>query len=137
MRARQVPLLLRFVYFLLFGLWAGGICAALGWALCLTVIGMPFGIWILHRLPLVTTLTMPDEEYQPVETPQKWSHAHPPAVDEGFPFLVRAVWFVLVGWWLSAIWIKIAFILAATFILSPFGFWMINRVPAVLTLEGV
>jgi uncharacterized membrane protein YccF (DUF307 family) len=135
MRARQVPLLFRFIYFLLFGLWFGGLCAAAGWVLCLTVIGMPLGIYVLHRLPLVTTLTMPDEHYAPIESPGKWTHA--PAEDDEFPFLVRAIWFLLVGWWLSLVWIKIAFLLAATFILSPFGFWMINRVPAVLTLEGV
>ena len=137
MSAREVPLLFRFVYFLVFGLWAGGICAQVGWLLCVTVIGLPFGIWLLHRLPLITTLTMPDEDYAPVESPEKWTHAHPRTPDAGFPFLIRVVWFVLVGWWFSFVWINGAFILAGTIILSPFGFWMINRVPAVLTLEGV
>jgi uncharacterized membrane protein YccF (DUF307 family) len=134
MRARQVPLLIRFIYFLVFGLWFGGLCAGVGWLLCVSVIGLPFGIWVLHRLPLVTTLTMPDEEYVPIKHAKDY---HPVQTDEGFPFLVRAIWFVLVGWWLSLLTIKVAFLLSASIVFSPIGFWLINRVPAVLTLEGV
>jgi uncharacterized membrane protein YccF (DUF307 family) len=134
MKARQVPLIFRFIYFLFVGLWLGLICAKIGWLLCVTVVGLPFGIWVLHRLPLVTTLTMPDEEYNPISHARDFQHA---TTEEPFPFVVRAAWFVLVGWWLSAAWIAASFALAATFVLSPFGFWMINRVPAVLTLEGV
>lgn len=135
MKARQVPLLFRLIYFVLIGLWAGGICAAIGWMLCLSILGLPVGIWVLHRLPLVTTLTMPDDDYAPIETPGAWSPARP--VREGTSFFVRALWFLLVGWWLSALWIKVAFLASATIVLMPIGFWMINRVPAVLTLEGV
>jgi uncharacterized membrane protein YccF (DUF307 family) len=134
MKARQVPLLIRFVYFLAFGLWFGGLCAVAGWILCVTVVGLPLGIWVLHRLPLVTTLTMPDDEYRPIQSAKDFRHED---ADEPFPFLIRALWFVLVGWWLAGLTIKVAFILSASIVFSPIGFWMINRVPAVLTLEGV
>ena len=133
MHARQVPLLVRLLYFILIGVWIGGVAAHVGWFLCVTVVGLPFGIWVLHRVPLVTTLTMPDEEYVPIRTADDYRRAPP----GGVPFLLRVVWFALAGWWLAYVWINLAFLLAATFILAPVGFWMINRVPAILTLEGV
>jgi uncharacterized membrane protein YccF (DUF307 family) len=132
--ARQLPLLVRFLYLIFCGFWVGGIAAAVGWVLSISVIGLPLGIWILHRLPLVTTLTMPEAVHAlgPDGRPGVL-----PAASEPFPFVVRAIYFVLLGWWGAAIWIKLAFVLTATVILAPAGFWMINRVPAVLTLEGM
>jgi uncharacterized membrane protein YccF (DUF307 family) len=48
--------LLRLVYFLLIGWWFSLIWALLGWLLCVSIIGLPFGVWMLNRLPAVTTL---------------------------------------------------------------------------------
>jgi uncharacterized membrane protein YccF (DUF307 family) len=50
------------------------------------------------------------------------------------PFLLRAVYFLLAGWWLSALWLAAAWALCSSVIGLPFGFWMFNRVPAVITL---
>ena len=134
MNARQLPLLLRLVYFFFVGLPLGLAAALVGWGLCVSVIFMPFGIWVLHRLPLITTLTMPDEEYAPIARASDFRAVRE---TDSVPFLFRVIWFVLVGCWLSFVWIKLAFLLGATFVLTPVGFWMINRVPAILTLEGV
>ncbi len=43
------------------------------------------------------------------------------ARDEGANLLVRALYFVLIGWWLSAIWAVAAWILCLTIIGLPFG----------------
>jgi len=56
-------------------------------------------------------------------------------VEPNRPFLVRAVYFVLIGWWLTWLWINVAWALNATLILLPLGLWMLNRVPQVLTLK--
>ena len=53
------------------------------------------------------------------------------------PFLVRAIYFVFIGWWLTFAWINVAWALNATVILLPLGLWMLNRVPQVLTLKPV
>jgi uncharacterized membrane protein YccF (DUF307 family) len=53
----------------------------------------------------------------------------------GSSFLLRAVYFVLVGWWATLVWINVAWALNATIIGLPLGLWMINRVPQVLTLR--
>ena len=52
------------------------------------------------------------------------------------PFIVRAIWFIFVGWELTAVWIAIAWFLNAIIIGLPLGLWMIDRVPQVLTLKA-
>ena len=56
------------------------------------------------------------------------------ARNDGANLLVRAIYFVLIGWWLSGIWIIAAWALHASIIGMVLGFWMFNRVPAVITL---
>jgi uncharacterized membrane protein YccF (DUF307 family) len=51
-----------------------------------------------------------------------------------YPLLVRTLYFVLVGWWLSALWLAAAWALGSTVVLLPVSFWMINRTPGVLLL---
>ena len=50
-------------------------------------------------------------------------------------FLGRAVYFVLVGWWLGAVWSALAWLLCVTVLGLPLGVMMYNRLPAVLTLR--
>ncbi len=126
---RGANLLLRAVYFLVFGLWFSAIWATIAWVLCVTIIGLPFGLWMLNRLPQVTTLRpqrgdlllTASGEVQRIGIPQR----NP---------LLRALWFVLVGWWLSALWMAAAWALCTVIIGLPVGFWMFDRVPAVVTL---
>ncbi|MBC8074459.1 MAG: YccF domain-containing protein, partial [Chloroflexales bacterium] len=49
-------ILIRALYFIVFGLWFSGVWAAIAWVLCVTVIGLPLGLWMLNRLPQVATL---------------------------------------------------------------------------------
>ncbi len=48
--------LIRFPYFLVIGWWFSLLWAAVAWLLCATIIGLPLGVWMLNRLPNVTTL---------------------------------------------------------------------------------
>jgi uncharacterized membrane protein YccF (DUF307 family) len=49
--------------------------------------------------------------------------------------LVRALWFVLVGWWATPVVVNIAWLLNATIILLPLGIKLTNLVPTVLSLK--
>ena len=52
----QVFFPIRVGYFLLIGWWLSLLWSALGYLLCLTIIGLPFGLLMLNNLPAVTTL---------------------------------------------------------------------------------
>lgn len=122
-------LLLRALYFIFFGLWFSGIWAAIAWVLCVTIIGLPLGLWMLNRLPQVTTLRSQQSDLVVTPTGEMYERSIPQ-----HPFLIRAIYFLLVGWWLSALWLTAAWALCTMIIGLPFGFWMFNRVPAVITL---
>ncbi|NWF79817.1 MAG: YccF domain-containing protein [Chloroflexi bacterium] len=124
-----VNLLLRAIYFLVFGLWFSAIWASVAWVLCVTIIGLPLGLWMLNRLPQVTTLR-PQRGDLVVHTSGEVYRQH----IAQRAFIVRALWFVLVGWWLSALWLAGAWALSASIIGLPISFWMFDRVPAIITL---
>jgi uncharacterized membrane protein YccF (DUF307 family) len=120
-------LLRRVIWFILVGWWLTGILSAFAWAVNATVIGLPLGLWIINRLPFVATLRPPGSLYK---------------VDEGIlrpatsqrPFLLRAIYFLLIGWWFSGLWMAAAWVLLLTIIGMPFAFWMYSRIGAVTTL---
>ena len=122
-------LLIRALYFVLVGWWLSAVWAVIAWVLCVTVLGLPLGLYMLNRLPQVVTLK-----------PQRTDVAITPAGQVLYsrarqaPFLLRAIYFVLVGWWLSALWIAAAWALNASIIGMVLGFWMFDRVPAIVTL---
>ena len=132
-RRAEVPgadgLLIRALYFVLFGWWFSAIWAVVAWVLCVTIIGLPVGLFMLNRMPQVVTLkptrtnllVTPSGEVVQLNVPQ-------------VPFLLRAIYFVLIGWWFSALWLAVAWALHVTIIGMLLGFWMFNRVPAVVSL---
>ena len=93
---RGPNILIRLVYFILVGWWLGGVISALAWFLNATIIGLPIGLWLINRLPTFITL-------RPQE--QSW-HLEGGVLRQGkaqHPFLPRAAYFLLVGWWLSGL----------------------------------
>jgi uncharacterized membrane protein YccF (DUF307 family) len=121
------PILLRAGWFLLIGWWLAGILSAAAWALNATIIGLPLGLWIINRLPTAATLRPPLSRYR---------------IDDGVavsaieqhPLVLRALYFLLVGWWLSGLWLAIAYAFLITIVGAPIAFWMYGRVGAVTTL---
>lgn len=49
--------------------------------------------------------------------------------------VVRAIWFIFVGWWLTGIVLSIAWFLNVTIIGLPLGIKLINKAPWALTLK--
>ena len=49
-------------------------------------------------------------------------------------FLVRALYFIFLGWWLSLFWMIGSYLLMLTVIGIPLGLMMVNRLPYVFTL---
>jgi uncharacterized membrane protein YccF (DUF307 family) len=120
-------LLLRIIWFLVVGWWLTGILSAAAWALNATIIGLPLGLWIINRLPFSATL-------RPIAPFYLVENGHIVSGVAQRSFLVRALYFVLVGWWFSGLWLAIAYALLVSIIGFPVAFWMYGRVGAVTTL---
>lgn len=120
-------LLLRVIWFVLVGWWLTGILSAAAWALNATIIGLPLGLWIINRLPLLATL-------RPIESTFLIVDGEAAPATKQHAFLLRALYFLLIGWWFSGIWMAAAYILLLTIIGMPAAFWMYNRIGAVTTL---
>jgi len=117
-----VPLVVRALWFLFVGLWLGPLWIVLGWLLNLTIVGMPLGLWMLNRTGHVMTLHR--------GTP----HPLPSIAMSGASFAVRGVYFMLIGWWASLVWLMFGWLAAASVIGLPIAFLMFERTGTVMTL---
>jgi hypothetical protein len=61
--------------------------------------------------------------------------AIPIAARDQLPWVVRALYFLLFGWWVSAVWVVLGWLVAVTIIGLPVGQWMFLRTNGVLTLQ--
>lgn len=132
---RGPGLLIRALYFLFFGLWLGGIWTIIAWILVVSIIGLPIGLLMLNRLPQVMTLKPIRENRFLVQKDGQWVMRS--YTREQPSFLARALYFILIGWWFSALWLASAWIISGiTLGLGlPLAFWMFDRVPAITTLS--
>jgi uncharacterized membrane protein YccF (DUF307 family) len=53
---------------------------------------------------------------------------------EQYSLLIRLLYFVLIGWWFSLVWIVIAYFLTVVPITLPLAFWMFDRLPFITFL---
>ncbi|HBY96718.1 MAG: hypothetical protein M5U01_26035 [Ardenticatenaceae bacterium] len=124
----------RVLWFVLIGWWATFLCINVAWLLNATIIFLPIGLWMLNRVPKVLTL-QPERTVLVGRSTRGGDLPRQPRAVPQEAFVVRALWFVLVGWWLSLIWANLAWAAAATIILLPVSVWLLNRLPAVTTLH--
>jgi len=126
-------LLVRFVWWLFVGWWASGIMVALAWLALITIVGIPLGIYLINRLPSVLTLRPRSREWTLGED----ELGQEVVSDRGRPQVawpLRGVWFILVGWWASAIWMSLAWLVQLTVIGIPVALLMFNRTPFIASL---
>ena len=118
----QRSLLARALWFVFVGWWFTPLLVNVAWALNTTVVLLPLGIKLINLVPTALTLAEPRSISEPESA-------------RGQPsLLVRAVYFVLVGWWLSWIWANLAALVALTVVGLPLAVWMFNRLPYVTSL---
>jgi uncharacterized membrane protein YccF (DUF307 family) len=130
---RQPGCLLTLVWFVLVGWWASALWIGLAWALIALIITMPIGLIMINYVPLVATLRQPSAAYT---AGVDGAAAGLRASDlPQHPFLLRALYFILIGWWFSAAWLAVAWAASVTIIGIPLAIWMYNRVPAITTLR--
>lgn len=128
----QHSLLVRALWYLFIGWWASGTWLGIAWLLNLTVIGLPLGIKMINLVPTVLSLrrqrttTIIDRDGDDID--------HTVTGPDQYNLLVRAAYFLLIGWWASAIWMFVAWIASLTIIGLPVAIWMYNRLPYLTSL---
>ena len=131
---RNPGCLLQLLWFAFIGIWLGQAWMVAAWVLMITIIGLPLGIAMLNMLPKVYALREPVQQVR-ILTRQDGSLIEQELDRPQVHFILRALYFLLIGWWFSALWMEAAYLLCTTIIGLPLGFWMFDRIPAVLTLK--
>jgi uncharacterized membrane protein YccF (DUF307 family) len=129
----QPGCLISVLWFIFIGSWLSFFWAIIAWILIVLIIPMPIGLAMLHRIPLIASLRSPTREYR-LATEGTATRIQEVSPNQR-PFIIRAIYFLLIGWWFSFLWLMAAWLTTATLILLPLGIWMMNRVPAVTTLQ--
>ncbi len=127
--ASENPLIIRAIWFLLVGWWLTGIWLSIAWFLNLLVVTIPLGIKMINQVPFVLSLksrsnniSVNDEGERIVESLSQVN------------IVVRAAWFLLVGWWLSFIWMFIGYLFTLSILGLPIAIWMYGKLPFVVSL---
>ena len=127
-------LLVRAIWFLFVGWWLGELAVLSAWVLNLLIITLPLGMYILNRLPQIFTLRSSTAHWQ-VERLGEGVTIVTAAEQPQRNFWWRVVYFVFVGWWLSFIWLELAWLAGLTLVLLPLSFWMFSKSAAITTLR--
>jgi uncharacterized membrane protein YccF (DUF307 family) len=128
---REIPFVLRVIWFFLFGWELAGIWILIAWLLNATIIGLPLGLWMIDRVPQVLTLKARPGAWETDLTSGRRQYRP----GEQLPWLVRGLYFIVVGWWFSLLWAGLGWLLCASIIGLPLGVLMLNALPAVTTLQ--
>jgi uncharacterized membrane protein YccF (DUF307 family) len=132
-RESGVPFLLRVLWFFLIGWHVTLYWVLAAWLINLTIIGLPVGLWMLNRVPLVLTLRA-QRGYTVTQVDANGAMRSQYQSQPQMSWVLRFVYFVLIGWWFSLIWSLLGWLLCVTIIGLPFGVLMLNRLPNVTTL---
>ena len=126
--------LIRAIYFVLVGWWISLIWIMIAYILGLTIIGLPFSLMMYNILPQIITLK-PKSKENIEEYKSKYGGWKYSTNKIEFTFVIRAVYYILIGWWLGGFLLFLGYILCITIIGLPVGLLILNRIPAILTLK--
>lgn len=133
-RASSSPsVLVRGVYFILIGWWASGIWLGFAWFFIVTIIGMPIGIKMINVVPKIVSLksrTLQTDLSEDADGNRTVTES----TRDQHSLIVRAVYFLLIGWWASGVWMGVAWLVSITIIGLPVAVWMYDRLPFVVSL---
>ena len=126
-------LLVRAAWFVFVGWWASGLWLAVAWVCNVSVVGLPIGLKMIEQVPYVvslkpaTTVTIYDSDGGTVTTSQNQRGQ--------YSLILRALYFALIGWWLSLLWMGVAYLCLLCVVTLPVSVYMFSKLPAITTLK--
>ena len=129
MQSNNPGCLIQILYFLLIGWWLGGAWVIVAWVLMVTILGLPIGAAMLNDVPQVMAL----RGRRVIEVQANGAVRDAPQIS----MLLRIPYFLLVGWWASALWLSVAYALCMSVIGIPIGFLMFDLTPAIVSLKRI
>lgn len=129
--------LVRGLYFIFVGSWLGLIWILAAWFFNLTIIGLPIGLAMINSIPQIMTLR--PKRVQTTVQVQNGAPVVRQVPLQQPPFLLRALYFILIGFWFSLVWVLLAWVFSALTLGFglPLAFWMFDRTPCVTTLARI
>ena len=129
----EANMAIRAAWFVFVGWWMSFWAISAAALLQLTIIGIPAAVWIVNRIPQVSTLKssrrLQVAERQAGVTVVSYSDR------EQLKWLVRVIYYVLVGWWATLLWLYAAWFCSFTILLLPVSFWMFGQTGNIQTLR--
>ncbi len=127
--------LVQLLWFLFIGWWVGQLWIAVAWFLMAIIIGIPLGVKMMNKVPQVIALRNPTSKELVVSVTEAGTVVTQARDRPQHNIILRAIYFVLIGWWFSAIWIEVAYLACLTIIGLPLGFAMFDKTPAIVSLR--
>lgn len=125
--------LIQTMWFIFFGWWLGGLAMVLAWILNITIIGLPVGLAILNNIPRILSLQPPRKEILFTQSDGKSRIIERNLTQRNF--FLRALYFIFLGWWWSAIWLFGGYLLCIPIILIPISLEIFRLTPFMTTLK--
>ncbi len=124
---------IRILWFLFAGWWLSAIAIFGIWLLSSLIVTLPLALILLNKIPQITTLRKQSTSWS---TSIEGDTTVVREVDiEQREFWKRALYFILIGLWITLPWLYIAWLLMWTIVLLPVSFWMFSKAATVTTLR--
>ncbi len=112
----------------------GQLALLFAWVCNVLILTLPLGLYVLNRLPQIFTLRATRQEWRVEHSDEPVTVVRSVEIPQR-DFWLRAVYFLVIGWWFSLIWLEVAWLAGVSLILLPLSFWMFGRSAAVTTLR--
>lgn len=124
---------LRMAWLVLIGWWFSAIWVAIAWLALLLGFTESAGMQMLVELPRLVRLRAPDDRRRDIVDDTLFRLEESLLIQR--PLVLRLLYVVAVGWWLSIIWAVVAWLGSLSLQTRPAPLTMFMRLPAVMTLR--
>ena len=132
-QSSETAMPVRIVWFLFIGWWLSALVIAAIWLLALLILTLPLALILINKIPQITTLRKQSTSWS---TSIEGDTTVAREVDvEQLEFWKRALYFILIGWWVTLPWLYLAWIMMWTIVLLPVSFLMFSKAATVTTLR--